>query len=176
MSGTTALRSFNPREEHDIPAWPFPEPPPSGPERVYVLSMRTVDNRLEYYFSQRPDSPDPSADLPLTIRVPSDCVIVLRLNEAWDWQFREDAAVVLGPQQYSDRERYFNLQPTIIDGICKEVSFVAKYLPIQGVNNDPYAVYLNVGQRSGSNNTVSQLLVRIDPDVRNPGDHDPPPP
>ena len=163
--------SFEVQSEQPIPPWPGPGPAPTLPERVYVIGMQTVEGRIEFYFVERPALPDPSGDGPLEIRVPEDCVIVLRLDPAWQWGFRTTNAVMFGPMDYQDVPRYFNLQPVVEDGRCQEVRFNARYLDIKEDNWDPYALYLEVDQKTSEDAAVVTLLIRIDPDVDNPGDH-----
>jgi hypothetical protein len=171
MSAQQSLSAFNPKDERDIPPWPSSEPVPATEERVYVLGMRTVAGRIEFYFVERPKSPDPSNDGPLQIRVPTDCVIVLRLDSSWKWEFRHQNAVTLGPMGYPDNPRYFNLESKIADGLCKEVRFNAIYLPISEANTDPYALYVQLEQENAKGVVEVPLLLRIDPDITNPGDH-----
>lgn len=164
------LRHFRPRDENNVPGWPYPDPPPY-PEAVYVLSLRVVDNRLEYYFIEQPDTPSFSDDTPLTIAVMKNTTVVLRLDPAWDWAFPEDNAIALGPQGHSSKGRYFGLTYVKTDGVCREVRFIAQYLGISEGNVDPYSIYVTMGQ----SNPAQRLLIRIDPMLRNPGDHPPPP-
>ncbi len=170
MSTTTPVRSFRPKDEQPIPFWPLPDPPPSQEERVYVIDMEAVNGRLRYYFVERPPVPDPTGDAPLQIRVPQDCTIVFRLSQDWNWEFRHDDAVVLGPISYPEKPRYFNLTPTIVDGRCMEVRFNALYLGDTDTNSDLYALYINVDHDSNDGTDAVPLLVRIDPDILNPGE------
>jgi len=140
--------------------------------REYVIGMRTVNGNIQFYFVDRPQSPDPSNDGPLDTRVPSDCLIVLRLDSTWAWEFRHDNAVMLGPMDYPERPRYFNLVPEIVNGKCRKVQFNALYLDIgEQSNHDPYAFYVLLDQGLAEASAAQPLLVRIDPDTVNPGDH-----
>lgn len=166
MSNAGQPRAFDPTEERTIPPWPFPGPPPSTEVRVYVLGVQIVNGSFQFHFIERPQTPDPEADGPLDIRVPKDCTIVLRLDDALDWEYRHDNAVVLGPMNYPDNGRYFNLAPVIVNGRCREVQFNALFLKLDDyTNRDPYALYVNLIQQG-----VPQMI-RIDPDIINPGDH-----
>jgi hypothetical protein len=164
--------TFDPKEELPIPVWPLPSPPPSQEERLYIIGMQAENGRLRFVFVERPAHPDPSVDGPLEIRVPQDCTIILRLDDSWNWQFRHANAVMLGPMNYADRPRYFNLTPTIVNGRCMEIRFSA--LRLSGIgdlpNQDRYALYLNIDQDMPANAVPLPLLVRIDPDIDNPGD------
>jgi len=163
--------SFNPYDEQPIPPWPKSGQPPSKEERIYVIGMQPINGIMQYYFKERPLYPDPSKDGPLEIRVPNDCVIVLMLDSAWKWEFRHDNAIMLGPMNYSDFPRYFNLVPNITDGKCQSVQFNALYLPNGDyANRDPYAFYVNLDQQMPDGSPAPQLLVRIDPDIDNPGE------
>jgi hypothetical protein len=76
---------------------------------------------------------------------------------------------MLGPTKIPERPRYFNLTPTIVDGRCMEVKFNALCLnECDKGNRDPYALYINVDHDASDSLTVP-LLVRIDPDIDNPG-------
>jgi hypothetical protein len=97
-------------------------------------------------------------------------VIVLRLDPSWQWGFRTKNAVMFGPMDYPETPRYFNLQNIVENGRCQEVRFNARYLNIKDNNRDVYAFYLEIDQKAGDG-TIMPLLVRIDPDVSNPGDH-----
>lgn len=171
MSDSGHLRHFDPQAEHPIPPWPGPGPAPVGPERVYVIGVRTIEGRIEFYFVERPDVPDPSRDGPLQIRVPEDCVIVLKLDAGLQWGFRSKNAVMLGPMSYPSVPRYFNLVHSSVDGHCREVRFNARYLDIKQSNADFYALYIVIDQKTGDGAVASPLLLRIDPDISNPGDH-----
>jgi hypothetical protein len=163
------IRPFAPKDEAPIPHWPLPVPPPSKEDRVYVIGMEATNRRLQYYFVERPPVPDPAGDGPLLIRVPNDCTIVLRLSPDWNWEFRHTDAVMLGPIKIPEKPRYFNLTPTIVDGRCMEVKFNALCLNEGDKGNrDPYALYINVDHDAPDSLTVP-LLVRIDPDIDNPG-------
>lgn len=170
MSTSTAVRAFNPKDEQVVPFWPLPVPPPSKEDRVYVIDMTAADRRLQYYFSERPALPDPTGDGPLQIRVPQDCTITLRLSANWNWEFRHENAVMLAPMDFPEQPRYFNLTPTIVDGRCLEVRFSALLLASVDQNVDGYAIYVNVDHDGPQSDTPVQLLVRIDPDMSNPGE------
>ena len=165
------LSHFRPRDENPISPWPDSSPP-SYPEAVYVIGMRAVENRIEYYFVEQPDGTKKDGDAPLTIRVLKHTTIVLKLDPKWDWSFAADTAVVIGPVDHPEKGRYFNLKANSKG----EVRFLAQYLDIGTGNADPYAIYLSVGQGVNKDGVDRRLLVRIDPDMLNPGDHDPPPP
>ena len=170
MSDAANAREFNPSDEQPIPPWPSPQPPPSKGDRVYVLGMKPVDGIMQFYFVDRPQDPDPSKDGPLEIRVPKDCTIVLRLDGAWHWEFRHENAVMLGPMNYPEFARYFNLVPKVINDRCQEVRFNALYLTAgDNTNRDPYALYINLDQNMPDGSTAPQLVIRIDPDILNPG-------
>jgi len=171
MSDATNVQAFYPADEKPIPAWPVPAPLPSRETRVYVLGMKPVNGKIQIYFVERPQLPDPSKDGPLEIRVPSDCVIVLKLDQAWAWEFRHDNAVMLGPSKYPEPQRYFNLVPEILDGKCQKVQFNALYFNGNDkTNSDPYALYVNLDQEMPDGSPAQQLMIRIDPDIMNPGD------
>lgn len=169
MSTSTAVKTFSPKDEQPIPFWPLPSPPPSYEDRVYVIDMEASHGRLRYFFSEQPAVPDPTGDGPLQIRIPQDCTVILRLSSNWNWEFRHDNAIVLGPMDYTEKPRYFNLQPTIVDGRCLEVRFNALHLADADGNNDPYAIYVNIYHDDGLASGSAALLVRIDPDMTNPG-------
>jgi hypothetical protein len=171
MTNSKRLSAFKPKDEHDIPPWPYPDPPPSHEERVYVLGLKVSGGQLAFYFVERPPLPDPTNDGPLQIRVPTDCVIVLRLDSAWNWQFVRENAVTLGSVDYPEKPRYFNLEPKIENGRCQEVRFNALFLDIgDDTNSDPYALYIQLEQLPQSAE-APPLIVRIDPDIENPGNH-----
>lgn len=172
MSKSTAVSRFSPKEEQPIPFWPLPSPPPSQEDRLYVIDMEASNGKFRYFFSEHPANPDPTGDGPLQLRIPKDCTIILRLSANWNWEFRHDNAIVLGPMGYAEKPRYFNLQPTIVEDRCLEVRFNALYLTDGGDNLDPYAIYVNIYHDSGSTDGQVALLVRIDPDMDNPGDWD----
>lgn len=162
-------KPFNPSEERPIPT--LPDPPPTKEVREYVIGMQMVSGRIRFYFVNRPKAPDPSADGPLDIRVPSDCLIVLRLDNAFAWEFRHDNAIMFGPMNYPDFVRYCNLVPEIVNGRCQKVQFNARYLDVEEANRDPYAFYVLLDQQLSGAPLAEPLLVRIDPDIIDPGDH-----
>jgi hypothetical protein len=137
--------------------------------------MRTVEGRIEFYFVDRPPLPDPSDDGPLEIRIPEDCVIVLRLDPAWQWGFRNKNAVMFGPMDYPEVPRYFNLQNSSEGGRCQEVRFNAHRLDVTEANWDVYSLYIEIDQKTRNDAAIVPLLIRIDPDVKNPGDPPHPP-
>lgn len=175
MSDAAQVTTFSPKNEQPIPYWPLPSPPPSQEDRVYVIDMEAANGRLRYYFSERPPVPDPSEDAPLLIRVPRDCTIILRLSPDWNWEFRHDNAIMLGPMSYLEKPRYFNLTPKIVNDRCMEVTFNALLLADAGdtTNHDPYAIYVNVDHEVSGSTDVVPLLLRIDPDIDNPGGRPP---
>jgi hypothetical protein len=169
MSTSTVVKTFSPKDEQPIPFWPLSSPPPSQEDRLYVIDMEASNGRLRYFFSEQPAQPDPTGDGPLQIRILQDCTVILRLSANWNWEFRHDNAVVLGPMDYTEKPRYFNLQPTIVNGQCLEVRFNALYLTDTDSNHDPYAIYVNIYNDEGLADGPVALLVRIDPDMTNPG-------
>ena len=170
MSEATNTHEFSPADEQPIPPWPSPQPPPSKEDRVYVVGMRPANGDIQYYFVERPELPDRSKDGPLEIRVPTDCKIILQLDSAWNWEFRHENAVMLGPMKYPEFPRYFNLVPEIVNNRCQKVQFNALYLNVDGVvNRDPYCLYINLDQRMADGTPAQQLVIRIDPDIDNPG-------
>lgn len=173
MSDDTTATVVDISEERPIPQWPSPEPPPSYETRVYVMSMKSENGYMQYYFKDRPETPDPTGDGPLTIRVPQDCTIVIKLDDAWKWEFRHENAIMIGTFDYPDPARYFNLSEKIVDGRCMQVQFNAQYLDKDVVNDDPYLFYINLDQVMPDGTPAQALAVRIDPDIRNPGN--PPP-
>lgn len=163
--------SFSPREEQSVPFWPTPSPPPSKEVRVYVVGMNVSKGRLSYCFVERPPFPDPSGDGPLEIQIPEDCTIVLRLSPDWNWEFRHFDAVMLGPMNYPEKPRYFNLVQKISNDRCMEVQFNA--LLLSGTedpeNCDPYALYINMDHEVAGIVNAVPLLLRIDPIMTNTG-------
>jgi hypothetical protein len=173
MSDATKVHEFNPADEQPIPPWPSPQRPPSKEERLYVLGMQSTSGNIQFYFMERPKDPDSSKDGPLEIRVPTDCVIILKLDSAWNWEFRHENAVMLGPMNYPETPRYFNLVAEIINNRCQKVQFNALYLKGGDYSNrDPYALYINLDQEMPNGSPAPQLVIRIDPMIDNPGDHD----
>lgn len=173
MSNETTATVVDISEERPIMPWPSTDPLPSYETRVYVLSMKTENGYMQYYFKDRPASPDPTGDGPLTIRVPQDCTIIIKLDDAWKWEFRHENAIMIGTVNYPDPARYFNLVQDIVDGRCMQVQFSAQYLDKDVVNDDPYLFYVNLDQIMPDGTPASTLAVRIDPDIMNPGDHPP---
>lgn len=170
MNYATTPSEFNPADEQPIPN--SQKSLPSKEERVYVLGMRSTNGFIQYYFVSRPELPDPSKDGPLEIRVPTDCTIILKLDSAWNWEFRHENAVMLGPTNYPEFARYFNLVPEIVNNRCQKVQFSALYLNLgEKTNVDPYAFYVNLDQVMPDGSPAPQLVIRIDPDIQNPGDH-----
>ena len=159
-------RPFNPSEERPIPT--SVDHLPATKVREYVIGMQAVSGQLRFYFIDHPELPAPSNDGPLDIRIPSDCLIVLRLDSTLAWEFRHDNAVMLGPMNYPEVVRYCNLVPEIVNGRCQKVQFDARYLDVKQSNRDPYAFYVLIDQQLPG----QSLLVRIDPDMVNPGDWD----
>ena len=171
MSDAVRASAFDPIDEQPIPPWPSPQPPPSKEDRVYVLGMRPANGYMQYYFVERPQDPDPSKDGPLEIRIPTDCIIILKLDSTWNWEFRHENAVMLGAMKYPEPPRYFNLVPTIVNNKCQQVQFNALYLNGGDyTNRDPYAFYINLDQLMPDGSPAPQLVIRIDPDIQNPGD------
>lgn len=174
MSGAANAYEFSPADEQPIPPWSGPQTPSSKEERVYVLGMQPVNGHMQFYFKERPQNPDPSKDGPLEIRVPTDCVIILELDSAWNWEFRHENAVMLGPMNYPETPRYFNLVPEILNSRCQKVQFNALYLNGGDyTNRDPYALYINLDQEMADGSPAQQLMLRIDPGIDNPGDPHP---
>lgn len=173
MSDQTTATVVDISEERPIQPWTSTDPLPSYETRVYVMSIKAENGYMQYYFKDRPDSPDPTGDGPLTIRVPQDCTIVIKLDDAWKWEFRHENAIIIGTSEYPDPARYFNLVQDIVDGRCMQVQFNAQYLDQDVVNDDPYLFYINLDQIMPDGTAAPTLAVRIDPDIRNPGDHPP---
>lgn len=173
MNNKTKATVVGISEERPIQPWPSPEPPPSYETRVYVMSMKPENGYMQYYFKERPATPDTTGDGPLTIRVPQDCTIIIKLDDAWNWEFRHENAIMIGTFDYPDPERYFNLVQNIVGGRCMQVQFNAQLLDRDVVNDDPYLFYVNLDQIMPDGTAAQQLAVRIDPDIRNPGDHPP---
>ena len=174
MSDTANAHEFSPGVEQPIPPWSSPQPPPSKEDRVYVLGMQPANGNIQYYFKERPPYPAPSKDGPLEIRVPTDCVIILKLDSVWNWEFRHENAVMLGPMNYPESVRYFNLVPEILNDRCQKVQFSALYLNGGDyTNRDPYCLYINLDQKVADGSPAQRLVIRIDPGIDNPGDHPP---
>jgi hypothetical protein len=143
--------------------------------RNYVLSVDidATNGYLRFYYSQRPLKPDPSSDGPLSMRVWTDCTIVIELDTSSikNWEFRHVNAVTMGPSNYATPARYFNLVPAIVNNRCQSVQFNAQYLNMNDRNNhDPFNLYLYFDQEVPPGNPPSQLLIILDPDIQNPGD------
>jgi hypothetical protein len=170
MSDTTRAQAFDPAEEKPIPPWPLSDPLSSKEERVYVLGMNPENGDIEFRYVKRPPIPDPTKDCPLDVRVPTDCVITIELDDSWNWEFRHQNAVMLGPMRYQDFPRYFNLVSEIKNNRCKKVRFNALYLAEGADNRDPYALYILLDQKMADGSPTQPLLTRIDPDILNRGD------
>jgi len=109
----------------------------------------------------------PNEDGPLDIRVPKkNCRFVIKLaDNGLDWEF-DKPAIKLGKQASSSgdppRTRYFKLVPDS----KKRVSFGARYAS-QGPkdNTDPFVILVKITEPDGT-----LCWLKIDPDIKNPGD------
>ena len=146
--------------------------PPNYSERIYIISVKVTDGYLQFYFKERPKLPDSYNDGPLQARVPADCLITLKLDPNWNWEFRygepdaiENDAITV--QDNVSPGRYDNLDHFVENGRCRQVSFTAKHATDPYGHCDNFNIYVNLDQVLGA--PPKQLAIRIDPDIKNPG-------
>lgn len=168
---------FDPKDEQPIPhrltAAAAAKAAPALPKEVrrYVIGMHAEHGKISFFFTERPHQPDPTGDGPLELRVPANCTLEICLDHRWNWEFRQDNAVMLGPMNYPEDPRYFNLEHVVENGHCRKVRFDAQLLGTKDPKNrDPYAFYVNLLKQASNGQFETEMMLRIDPDIINTGE------
>lgn len=168
---------FDPKDEQPIPhrltaaaAAKAAQPTPKD-VRKYVIGMHAEHGKISFFFTEHPHDAPPPTDDPLALQVPADCTLEICLDDRWNWEFRHDNAVMLGPMSYPDDKRYFNLEHVVENGRCRKVRFDAQLLATKDEKNrDPYAFYVNLLRPAPDGKFTTEMMLRIDPDIINTGE------
>lgn len=161
-------------DERPIPKSTQPSP---GPSVNYTLGLvADVNGNLEPAFVGVVPNQKPG-DGPLDIRIMEDCTIVITVDTSvYNWELKHKHSITLGLNSVYPGDRYFNLKETFdANGHCTGISFDAYYLDADVANLDPYnlsflAYLQSLGGAGAAAAATAPLKVRIDPDIRNPGD------
>lgn len=178
----------------EVPISPLPGPSQNRVSITYTIGLNPGPTGLPVPYIKPPRPTGSSSqpwDGPADIRVGSSSsqfytiILALDPSSAYDCEFRYptsskkgDGITLASNDEYPidpTNPRYLNLQHTVTgtgtNARCKSLSFDFNYLAAGEPHSDPYNLYIRIYYYGRNGTPLSPVMIRFDPDIKNPGDY-----